>query len=144
MDRRTFIKATGIPLGASALGLDTPAFAAATQTTPRSSVVVVGGGAFGAWTALHLREMGHSVTLLDAYGPGNSRATSRRDPAIAAATATASSTRALRCEPYGLGGGRRNSRPLMMETGACSWCLIGRRRASYGGNAREDRRQEKS
>ena len=39
-------------------------------------MVVVGGGAFGAWTALHLREMGHDVTLLDAYGPGNSRATS--------------------------------------------------------------------
>jgi len=75
VDRRTFIKATGLPLGASALGLDTPAFAA-TQATPRSSVVVVGGGAFGAWTALTLREMGHSVTLLDAYGPGNSRATS--------------------------------------------------------------------
>jgi len=49
---------------------------AATQPTARASVVVVGGGAFGAWTALHLREMGHSVTLLDAYGPGNSRATS--------------------------------------------------------------------
>ncbi|HEX8027564.1 MAG TPA: FAD-dependent oxidoreductase, partial [Vicinamibacterales bacterium] len=46
------------------------------QSTPRSSVAVVGGGAFGAWTALHLREMGHTVTLLDAYGPGNSRSTS--------------------------------------------------------------------
>ena len=43
---------------------------------PPFRIVVVGGGAFGAWTALHLREMGHTVTLLDAYGPGNSRATS--------------------------------------------------------------------
>ena len=76
MDRRTFLKAASVPLGASALGLEASALAAAVQTSPRSSVVVVGGGAFGAWTALHLREMGHTVTLLDAYGPGNSRATS--------------------------------------------------------------------
>ena len=37
---------------------------------------MVGAGAFGGWTALHLREIGASVTLLDAYGPGNSRASS--------------------------------------------------------------------
>jgi len=48
----------------------------AVHTAPRSSVVVIGAGAFGGWTALHLREMGHDVTLVDAYGPGNSRATS--------------------------------------------------------------------
>ncbi|HXV85403.1 MAG TPA: FAD-binding oxidoreductase [Gemmatimonadales bacterium] len=41
-----------------------------------SEVVVVGAGAFGGWTALHLRQLGASVTLLDAYGPGNSRSTS--------------------------------------------------------------------
>ena len=39
-------------------------------------VVVVGAGAFGGWTALYLREMGASVTLVDAFGPGNSRASS--------------------------------------------------------------------
>ena len=76
MDRRTFLKAASVPLGASALGVNRSALGTAVQTTPRSSVVVVGGGAFGAWTALHLREMGHTVSLLDAYGPGNSRATS--------------------------------------------------------------------
>lgn len=75
VDRRTFIKATGLPVGASALGLGT-SIGAAAQATPRAPVVVVGGGAFGAWTALQLREMGHRVTLVDAYGPGNSRATS--------------------------------------------------------------------
>lgn len=74
MNRRTFLKAAGVPLGASALGVDP--LSAAIQTAARSAVVVIGGGAFGAWTALHLREMGHTVTLLDAYGPGNSRATS--------------------------------------------------------------------
>jgi glycine/D-amino acid oxidase-like deaminating enzyme len=39
-------------------------------------VVVVGAGAFGGWTALHLLERGARVTLLDAWGPGNSRASS--------------------------------------------------------------------
>jgi glycine/D-amino acid oxidase-like deaminating enzyme len=49
--------------------------AAAVQTR-RPHVAVVGAGAFGGWTALHLRRRGHDVTLLDAYGPGNSRASS--------------------------------------------------------------------
>ena len=40
------------------------------------SVVVVGAGAFGGWTALHLLRRGAKVTLLDAWGPGNSRASS--------------------------------------------------------------------
>jgi glycine/D-amino acid oxidase-like deaminating enzyme len=39
-------------------------------------MVVIGAGAFGGWTALHLLERGARVTLLDAWGPGNSRASS--------------------------------------------------------------------
>jgi glycine/D-amino acid oxidase-like deaminating enzyme len=39
-------------------------------------VAVVGAGAFGGWAALHLLERGVRVTLLDAWGPGNSRASS--------------------------------------------------------------------
>ena len=39
-------------------------------------VVVVGAGAFGGWTALALLRRGRRVTLLDAWGPGNSRASS--------------------------------------------------------------------
>jgi glycine/D-amino acid oxidase-like deaminating enzyme len=38
--------------------------------------VVIGAGAFGGWTAYYLRQLGASVRLVDAYGPGNSRATS--------------------------------------------------------------------
>ena len=38
--------------------------------------VVVGAGAFGGWTALWLRRAGAEVTLVDAWGPGNSRASS--------------------------------------------------------------------
>jgi monomeric sarcosine oxidase len=39
-------------------------------------VVVVGAGVFGAWTAYQLRLAGARVALLDAYGAGNSRASS--------------------------------------------------------------------
>src|SRR6185436_4921970 len=39
-------------------------------------VAVIGAGSFGAWTAWQLRSAGLSVVLLDAYGPGNSRASS--------------------------------------------------------------------
>lgn len=39
-------------------------------------VAVVGAGVFGAWTAYLLRREGAEVLLLDAYGPGNSRASS--------------------------------------------------------------------
>jgi glycine/D-amino acid oxidase-like deaminating enzyme len=39
-------------------------------------IAVIGAGAFGGWTALHLLERGARVTLLDAWGPGNSRSSS--------------------------------------------------------------------
>src|SRR3954466_14329780 len=39
-------------------------------------VAVVGAGVFGAWTAWHLRRGGAAVTLVDAWGPGHSRASS--------------------------------------------------------------------
>jgi glycine/D-amino acid oxidase-like deaminating enzyme len=42
----------------------------------KPQVAVIGAGAFGGWTALHLLERGARVTLLDAWGPGNSRAAS--------------------------------------------------------------------
>ena len=42
----------------------------------RCDVAVIGAGVFGAWTAYKLRLGGASVLLLDAYGPGNSRASS--------------------------------------------------------------------
>src|SRR5258708_34097406 len=41
-----------------------------------SSVIVVGAGAFGGWSALQLAHRGIRVTLIDAWGPGNSRASS--------------------------------------------------------------------
>jgi glycine/D-amino acid oxidase-like deaminating enzyme len=78
LDRRSFLKQAAAQAGMLAAGaaelraaVGAPAFI---QRSP--DIVVIGAGAFGGWTALHLREMGASVTLVDAYGPGNSRATS--------------------------------------------------------------------
>lgn len=39
-------------------------------------VAVIGAGVFGAWTAWHLVRRGQRVLLVDAYGPGNARASS--------------------------------------------------------------------
>jgi sarcosine oxidase len=39
-------------------------------------VAVIGAGVFGSWAALCLRRAGLRVALLDAYGPGNARASS--------------------------------------------------------------------
>jgi sarcosine oxidase len=49
-------------------------------------VVVVGAGAFGGWTALFLRRQGARVTLLDAWGPGNARASSGGETRVIRAT----------------------------------------------------------
>jgi sarcosine oxidase len=45
-------------------------------------VAVVGASAFGGWTALQLRSLGANVTLVDAWGPGNSRASSGGDTRV--------------------------------------------------------------
>jgi len=51
-------------------------------------IVVVGAGAFGGWTALFLRRRGAGarVTLVDAWGPGNSRASSGGETRVIRAT----------------------------------------------------------
>lgn len=46
------------------------------RLSPSSTVVVIGAGAFGGWTALHLLRRGLRVTLVDAWGPGHSRSSS--------------------------------------------------------------------
>ncbi|HEV8513587.1 MAG TPA: FAD-dependent oxidoreductase, partial [Cyclobacteriaceae bacterium] len=42
----------------------------------KSKIAVIGSGAFGGWSALYLLRSGFDVTLIDAWGPGNSRSTS--------------------------------------------------------------------
>jgi sarcosine oxidase len=78
-NRRRFLKAAGAGVGTLAASWNASLSARLVQTpstTSNADIVVVGAGAFGGWTALYLREMGHAVTLIDQYGPGNSRATS--------------------------------------------------------------------
>ena len=77
---RRQVLASGLALTAAA---NIPAVARATASGSAPAinhrlpdVVVVGAGAFGAWTALELRERGARVTLVDAYGCGNPRASS--------------------------------------------------------------------
>ena len=86
-DRRRFLKAA--TAGAGAVLADPSALvsshadaapgkpsAPAVHVRQSPDVAVVGGGAFGAWTALHLQQSGAQVVLIDQYGPANSRATS--------------------------------------------------------------------
>lgn len=87
IDRRDFLKVATAGAGLAITG--TPA--AAEEGTPKApeprrapfvrsgqipDVVVVGAGNFGAWTALNLQRGGARVTLLDQYGPGNSKSAS--------------------------------------------------------------------
>ncbi|MBI2403862.1 MAG: FAD-dependent oxidoreductase [Gemmatimonadetes bacterium] len=78
LDRRAFLKQTVAQAGLLAVGAgELRAVTGAPAFIRRSpEIIVIGAGAFGGWTALHLRRMGASVTLVDAYGPGNSRSTS--------------------------------------------------------------------
>src|SRR5437870_1675764 len=68
---------TALPVASVARGLLGPGKKRPTSGSARGmKAVVVGAGAFGGWTALHLLRRGAKVTLLDAWGPGNSRASS--------------------------------------------------------------------
>lgn len=82
LDRRRFLKLAGAQAGVLAAGagsvdrLMAQPVRAPAAGGRASEVVVIGAGAFGGWTAFHLRRMGHQVLLVDQYGPGNSKATS--------------------------------------------------------------------
>src|SRR6185369_3044766 len=41
-----------------------------------AKIAVIGAGAFGGWTSLYLLRSGFDVTLIDAWGAGNSRSSS--------------------------------------------------------------------
>ena len=89
LDRRRFLKVAGAQTGllvAAAQGAAAAAQERQQQPVPRRApavvtqrapdVAVIGAGAFGGWTAYNLRKMGARVTLVDTWGPGNSRSTS--------------------------------------------------------------------
>ncbi len=86
LPRRDFIKVAGVGAGMMLLGNSSAAEAGrvpgllgapAIRTKGESpDIVVIGAGTWGSWTAMNLRKMGAKVTMVDAYGPGNSRSTS--------------------------------------------------------------------
>jgi glycine/D-amino acid oxidase-like deaminating enzyme len=80
IDRRSMLTGAAGVAGAS-VALGAKAQVAARRGAPAighnlPDVAIVGAGAFGAFTALEMRERGAKVTLVDAYGPGNPRASS--------------------------------------------------------------------
>jgi sarcosine oxidase len=83
-NRRDFLKTATAGAGISLAGASPIAGAIpAPRTSPlrlRSGeapeIIVVGAGTFGIWTALNLIRLGATVTVVDIYGPGNSRSTS--------------------------------------------------------------------
>ncbi len=88
--RRSLVK-SGAALAAFAAAGALPgvgSFAAPATRRRRAGprVAVVGAGAFGGWSALHLLRQGARVTLLDAWGPGNSRASSGGETRVIRAT----------------------------------------------------------
>jgi len=88
LDRRRFLKVAGAQTGllvAAASGAKaiaqqqqqpSPRRAPAVIGQKSPDIAVIGAGAFGGWTAYHLQKMGARVTLVDTWGPGNSRSTS--------------------------------------------------------------------
>src|SRR5437660_7512008 len=74
--RRSLMKSAAVLSGLNAM----------TGQSKGTKVVVLVAGAFGGWTALHLLRQGAQVTLVDAWGPGNSRASSGGETRIIRAT----------------------------------------------------------
>ncbi len=75
LSRRAFLKAAAA-LSIALLPVSRIRAGGGGKRRDHRTVVVVGAGAFGGWTALYLRNLGAEVTLVDAWGPGNSRASS--------------------------------------------------------------------
>ena len=80
MSRRAFTRGAALALAASGLELRSLA------QPKKMHVAVIGAGAFGGWTALQLQRRGARVTLIDAWGPGNSRASSGGETRVIRAT----------------------------------------------------------
>ena len=74
MKRRKFVQLSGA--GMLAVPTIKPSASWKKMATNSPDIIVLGAGTFGLWTAYHLNQMGAKVTLVDAYGPGNSRASS--------------------------------------------------------------------
>ncbi|MCI0613682.1 FAD-dependent oxidoreductase [bacterium] len=119
--RRTILKSSAVLAGMHLLETSLPA------VTPKLNVAVIGAGAFGGWTALHLLRRGAKVTLLDSWGPGNSRASSGGETRVIRGTYGANKiyTRmALRALELWKENESRWQRQLYTRTGAL-WMVAG-------------------
>jgi sarcosine oxidase len=84
LPRRDFLKTAGAGAGMLLMGgmngnlliPDPKRLSNVRSATASPEIVVIGAGLWGSFTALNLRRQGAKVTLVDAYGPGNARATS--------------------------------------------------------------------
>ncbi|MEM8889908.1 MAG: FAD-dependent oxidoreductase [Bacteroidota bacterium] len=78
MKRRSFLKqGLGIAATTATFGGSQSLFQLnSLSSNNNSDIIVIGAGVFGVWTAFYLQELGAKVRLIDAYGPGNSRASS--------------------------------------------------------------------
>ena len=76
ISRREFVGAALAAPAAEWLATSASTPVARRTQTSSDRVVVIGAGAFGGWSALALRRAGLRVTLIDAWGAGNSRASS--------------------------------------------------------------------
>jgi len=87
LPRRQFLKG-GASLGAASLlaWFESRAGQGKESSGMKPHVAVIGAGAFGGWTALYLLRRGARVTLLDAWGPGNSRSSSGGETRVIRAT----------------------------------------------------------
>ncbi|HKB07132.1 MAG TPA: FAD-dependent oxidoreductase [Candidatus Polarisedimenticolia bacterium] len=117
VSRRSLLKSAAALFALNASRRVSPLIAA---THAGMRVAVVGAGAFGGWTALHLLGRGARVVVLDSWGPGNSRASSGGETRVIRATygpdriyveMVARSLRLWREAE------KRFSRPLFMKTG---------------------------
>ncbi len=75
MRRRDFLRYTTSTVATVSLLPATQTFANI-QPSQSPDIIVVGAGVFGMWTAFYMQELGAKVTVIDAYGPGNTRASS--------------------------------------------------------------------
>ena len=116
LSRRTFLRyAAAVPVAAAL----TPRSLFA--QTPKLRVAVIGAGAFGGWTAMHLANSGAEVTLIDAWGPGNTRSSSGGDTRVIRAIYGPDRVyveMVKRAYELWDGIGRTVAEPIYIETGA--------------------------
>jgi len=121
LSRRRLLQAAAAAPLASALDAAPGRTAHAARRGAAPKVAVVGAGAFGGWTALHLRRAGAQVTLLDAWGPGHSRASSGGETRVTRALYGADRPYlelAVRSLELWAEEGRRSAQPLYHRTGS--------------------------